>query len=41
MIINNKVRTKYKIKKRNKLHLILSSIQRNLEDHDKKEDDKK
>ena len=41
MIVNNGVRIKYKIEKRNELHFILSSIRKNLEDYDKKENNRK
>ena len=41
MIINDEIRIKYKIKKRDELYLILNSIQRDLENHDKKEDNKR
>ena len=41
MIVNNEIRTKYKIEKRNRLYLISSSIRENLGDYNKKEDDKR
>ena len=36
MITNNKVRTKYKIRKIFRLHFILSNIRKNIKNHDKK-----
>ena len=41
MIINNKVCTKYKIRERNELYLILDSIWEDSKNHDKKENDKR
>ena len=41
MIINNEIRIKYETKRKHELYLILNSVQRNLENHDKKENGKK
>ena len=41
MIINNEIRTKYKIKKKHDFYVLLNSIRRNLEDYDKKENNKR
>ena len=41
MIVNNKVRIKHQIRKKNELYLILNNIREDSKDYDKKKDNKK
>ena len=41
MTINNEIRTKHQTRERDRLHFILNNIQRNLENYDKKENNKR
>ena len=41
MIIYDGIRIKYKTKKEHELHFILDNIRKNLENYDKKEDDRR
>ena len=41
MIINNEIRIKYKIKRKSEFYFILNNVRKNLEDYNKKENNKK